>query len=1481
MDIDLPRQNFSFQLVGDVPAGAVISAVGVVTWTPTTLQALKNYSLLVAVTDTGTPPATATKIVNVYVHEPQSTGFTSVPITTTNGPVTVVVPRKEYQFTAWNRTLYVAVNGSDTNAGTFEQPWRTFTNSIARLQAGDVLYVRGGEYAEPFEVTKSGTRGKPIVISAYPGERVRIVQPDGWQAAHPNGSTVVIGWGTKHVWFHGFEVEGGQRAGMPHSNGNGRNGISLSGPVEGCRIINNLVSRALDAGIDAGRNNSGADYVIEGNAIWECGHPWLGAGINIALSGHVGAIVRGNAIVRCGIGINLWGYGDANVVVERVHVYNNLVVQSGPYGISLRSSGRNIVAHNVFAAHTAAGLMITNDSDTNSIVNNIFLDNSPRHLLYDSASGANKARPANIIFDYTVFDPRSDLAFPLDWFTPLLGTHVVHADPLFVDAQNFDFRLQATSPARNAAGPLSLPGTLPVRDIGLFSATNYWEPEMVGVPDLEVNELEELNYSLRLAVTNASVTSLKFELLEGSPEGAYIDSRTGHFTWKPSEFQGSGDYTVKVHVTADESPLLTSTAGFGIRVRELNSAPVIGTVKAQTIVEGTRFELNLGNPNIGTSPGLLWEVFSGISGTQLSDLTFFTKYPSYPDRSDVLRTGFEAPRDVGDNYGQRLRGFIIPPQSGNYRFWIASDDQSVLYLSSDESLVNARPIAWVNDWTSSREWTKEPNQRSAPISLVAGEQYYIEAVMKEGGGGDNLAVRWELPNGTFETPIPASRLLPWEKEISFANSFVSGGSIGLRRGVWFSYQSTDTLAAITNSIEVLNSPHRSDLLLNYFETLPNVTDNPGLRRWAQRVHALLIPPQTGDYTFYVSAGGDSVLYLSSDDSPQNAKPIASVQDGTTRREWNKSPLQTSAPQHLQQAKRYYIEAISIADRDQDHLAVGWQLPDGRIEAPMPASRLTVGWNPVFASDPDQPAGKLTYTLAAGAPSGLEIDRTSGRLTWIPSEAQGPGTYPITVRVTDNGDPALAAATTFDVTVEELNSPPLLQDITGQIAAEGSPFTLTAAAKDGDVPANPLTFSLVSGPKGMDISATTGTISWSPEETTGGRSFPVTIRVNDNGIPPLIDTRTFSVNVAEVNAVPALMPIADQTIKAMTPLNFTANASDPDIPADTLSFSLEAGAPSGATIDPLTGLFSWTPSATSRSTNVITIRVTDNGVPPQTATGSFTVIAIPSNIAPVLSAILDRTIPEEGLFVFQAAASDADLPKQKLTYSLEEAPNRAAINPSTGEFSWTPTEAQGPGTYRILVRVSDDGLPSLSDEKTFTLTVSEINQAPVLTVIADQTITESATLTLIAAAADLDVQQNKLAFELLNGPVGMTLDAITGGLVWTPEMSQVASTNQITIIVTDQGIPPLSDMKSFSVIVQPKVAAPAKITSARLLPDDRFIFEFDGEPGKSYTIEASSDLIAWVPVNTASADAQGNAEFSESLTRKFSSRYYRVVIEAAR
>src|SRR5207249_2822151 len=192
-----------------------------------------------------------------------------------------------------------------------------------------------------------------------------------------------------------------------------------------------------------------------------------------------------------------------------------------------------------------------------------------------------------------------------------------------------------------------------------------------------------------------------------------------------------------------------------------------------------------------------------------------------------------------------------------------------------------------------------------------------------------------------------------------------------------------------------------------------------------------------------------------------------------------------------------------------------------------------------------------------------------------------------------------------------------------------------------------------------------------------------------------------------------------------------------------------------------GVLTWTPTeAQGPSTSLITVRVTDNGAPPLSATNSFSVIVNEMNSAPALTVLIDQTVREEETPRRKSTESDADLPGNTLTFSLVSAPDGVNLNPSSGVLTWTPTEAQGPSTNLITVRVTDNGAPPLSDTRSFTVNVNELNSAPVLTVLIDQTLTELSTLTVTNTASDADLELNTLTFSLVSAPTGVNVNPST-------------------------------------------------------------------------------------------------------------------------
>jgi signal transduction histidine kinase len=167
-------------------------------------------------------------------------------------------------------------------------------------------------------------------------------------------------------------------------------------------------------------------------------------------------------------------------------------------------------------------------------------------------------------------------------------------------------------------------------------------------------------------------------------------------------------------------------------------------------------------------------------------------FPDYPDRPSGkgFLESFETPSGQGSNYLARIRGYLHPPVSGQYTFWITADDALELCLSSDASPHRSRRIAATRIGNSTRpgEWTRYPTQRSRAVTLNAGEVYYVEALHVQTAGSDSLAVAWEGP-GIERSVIAGRYLTPWSESSSGGTRVPqpSGPTYGLLREYWTNY----------------------------------------------------------------------------------------------------------------------------------------------------------------------------------------------------------------------------------------------------------------------------------------------------------------------------------------------------------------------------------------------------------------------------------------------------------------------------------------------------------------------------------------------------------------------------------------------------------------------------------------------------------------------------------------------------------------------
>jgi hypothetical protein len=285
-----------------------------------------------------------------------------------------------------------------------------------------------------------------------------------------------------------------------------------------------------------------------------------------------------------------------------------------------------------------------------------------------------------------------------------------------------------------------------------------------------------------------------------------------------------------------------------------------------------------------------------------------------------------------------------------------------------------------------------------------------------------------------------------------------------------------------------------------------------------------------------------------------------------------------------------------------------------------------------------------------------------------------------------------------------------------------------------------------------------------------------------------------------NAPPVLTSPGNKTIAEGSTLSFTLSASDPDA-GQTLTFSISGGQQAGMSLNPSTGAFSWMPTeAHGPGTYSATFRVTDNGTPSLFDEKTVTVTVNEVNSPPALAGVpAAATIPELVSYTFTATATDPDLPAQTLTFSLVGAPAGAAIGPSTGVFTWTPTEAQGPGTYPFTVRVSDGGA---NTDAGITIAVTEVNSPPVLTVPGQQTVDEGNLLSFTVSASDADQPANPaVTLSASNLPLGATFNS--GTFSWRPTSAQGGTNPYLVQFTVSDG--QFTDTKVVSIAVNDTIA----------------------------------------------------------------------------
>ncbi len=511
---------------------------------------------------------------------------------------------------------------------------------------------------------------------------------------------------------------------------------------------------------------------------------------------------------------------------------------------------------------------------------------------------------------------------------------------------------------------------------------------------------------------------------------------------------------------------------------------------------------------------------------------------------------------------------------------------------------------------------------------------------------------------------------------------------------------------------------------------------------------------------------------------------------------------------------------------------------------------------VNATDADSAPGSALGYLLLSAPTGMVIDSNSGLITWTPTASNNVKSA-IILRVYDSRGGYTDAKFTIDVAGGN-NTPTFVNQPKQVNGREGTKLELKINAQDLD--RNSLEYWANNLPGGAVFNPTTRTLTWTPDAQSAG-TYDLDFYISDG-----VDTvkQTITLNIAPTNQAPTLAPVTDRTIREGETLKFQLNGQDLD--GDKLVYSCNL-LPAGATLDPDTGVFTWTPTYFQAGAFTVPFSVSD-GKTTKSVDVKFTVLN--ANAAPVFDPI-DRWEIQAGQTVrFQAFALDPDNPgfiaqergqngqltalegtRPSVTYTASNLPAGATFDADTGIFSWN-TNLNSAGTYSVTFTATDDG-NGTGTNKSSVLTVPIVilptDRLPVITAISNQSFQRGDIIDIPVVATDANGDPLVLS---ATGTTGYTLPDFvtftdngngTGTFHVKPNIDTNSGDYTIYLTATENRIVPLGAENSTTTNFLLTVNA----------PNDRPQFSYQGDivaiPGTEiaipiYVVDKNQDALTY-------------------------------------
>ncbi len=403
---------------------------------------------------------------------------------------------------------------------------------------------------------------------------------------------------------------------------------------------------------------------------------------------------------------------------------------------------------------------------------------------------------------------------------------------------------------------------------------------------------------------------------------------------------------------------------------------------------------------------------------------------------------------------------------------------------------------------------------------------------------------------------------------------------------------------------------------------------------------------------------------------------------------------------------------------------------------------------VVATDPDA-GDTVSYSIVGGDDAALfSVDPVTGAVTFdvapnfeSANDSDSDNVYIVVIQAQD--DDGETDTQTIEVTVIDQNEAPVIQTAGGIIDVnEGSTAVTQVIAADVDQ-GDTKTWSLTGADASLFAIDATGAVTFlngpdfeNPQDQGGDNDYNITVEVTDAG--GLTATQDLVVRVGGLNEVPEIVSNGGDITAAVSVLEgttavTTVQATDPDLPVQNLSYSIDGGSDASMfTIDSATGALNFVSApdfaspgdADGDNVYEVVVRVSDNNGGADSQTLSVSVTDVLND--PVItsygggdSAVV--TVNENIVDAATVVATDADLPNDTLTYSIIGGADGSffSIDPATGDINFgaepdfeNPVDVNGDNQYEVIVQVADSS--GRTDTQALTINVVNANENPIVT-----------------------------------------------------------------------------------------------------------------------------------------------------------------------